>query len=194
MFSEELHWSTQLSSAFLCFRIGRGVMGVVFFLPMQFYDIRMKCEGNYCYDFSPVDRLMNEDSVKEAIGVGDVEFSTCSANVLIHMLNYIMRNLEVVIPALLEDGIRALVYSGEYDIICNWIGMVSSQSRCSSGTRLNHPQIAMAETQNFKQGAPGGSTQYNGKVRRALQRPPLFHSWLMVRKQGFSTAMVHFLS
>lgn len=33
-----------------------------------------------------------------------------------------MRNLEVGIPALLEDGIQMLVYAGEYDLICNWLG------------------------------------------------------------------------
>ncbi|KAK1373861.1 hypothetical protein POM88_030054 [Heracleum sosnowskyi] len=32
-----------------------------------------------------------------------------------------MRNLEVGIPALLEDGIKMIVYSGEYDLICNWL-------------------------------------------------------------------------
>ena len=33
-----------------------------------------------------------------------------------------MRNLEVGIPALLEDGINMLVYAGEFDLICNWLG------------------------------------------------------------------------
>lgn len=33
-----------------------------------------------------------------------------------------MRNLEVGIPALLEDGVKLLVYAGEYDLICNWLG------------------------------------------------------------------------
>jgi serine carboxypeptidase-like clade 4 len=33
-----------------------------------------------------------------------------------------MRNLEVGIPALLEDGIKVLVYAGEEDLICNWLG------------------------------------------------------------------------
>ncbi|CAN1238339.1 Serine carboxypeptidase-like 49 [Linum grandiflorum] len=33
-----------------------------------------------------------------------------------------MRNLEVGIPELLEDGIKMLIYAGEYDLICNWLG------------------------------------------------------------------------
>ncbi|KAF5792875.1 putative carboxypeptidase C [Helianthus annuus] len=38
------------------------------------------------------------------------------------MLNDWMRNLEVEIPALLEDKIQLLVYAGEYDLIRNWLG------------------------------------------------------------------------
>jgi serine carboxypeptidase-like clade 4 len=33
-----------------------------------------------------------------------------------------MRNLAVGVPALLEDGIKVLIYAGEEDLICNWLG------------------------------------------------------------------------
>ncbi|XP_073387740.1 serine carboxypeptidase-like isoform X2 [Physcomitrium patens] len=33
-----------------------------------------------------------------------------------------INNLEKGIPGLLEDGIELLVYAGEYDLICNWLG------------------------------------------------------------------------
>ncbi|KAI3989601.1 hypothetical protein MKX01_036210 [Papaver californicum] len=29
---------------------------------------------------------------------------------------------KIGIPTLLEDGIKLLVYAGEYDLICNWLG------------------------------------------------------------------------
>lgn len=38
------------------------------------------------------------------------------------MMDDWMKNLEVSIPALLEDGIKVLVYAGEYDLMCNWLG------------------------------------------------------------------------
>lgn len=38
------------------------------------------------------------------------------------MLTDWMRNMEVGIPTLLEDGVKLLVYAGEYDLICNWLG------------------------------------------------------------------------
>ena len=37
------------------------------------------------------------------------------------MLQDWMRNFEMRIP-LLEDGIKLLVYVGEKDLICNWLG------------------------------------------------------------------------
>ncbi|XP_031092384.1 serine carboxypeptidase-like [Ipomoea triloba] len=89
---------------------------------INYYDIRKQCEGSLCYDFSNMETLLNEKSVKEALGVGDIEFVSCSTTVYQAMLVDWMRNLEVGIPALLEDGIQMLIYAGEYDLICNWLG------------------------------------------------------------------------
>lgn len=65
---------------------------------------------------------MNQKSVRKALGVGDIEFVSCSTAVYEAMQMDWMRNLEVGIPALLQDGIKLLVYAGEYDLICNWLG------------------------------------------------------------------------
>lgn len=54
--------------------------------------------------------------------MGDLEFVSCSSSVYASLLVDWMRNLEVGIPALLEDGIHMLIYAGEYDLICNWLG------------------------------------------------------------------------
>jgi serine carboxypeptidase-like clade 4 len=88
----------------------------------QYYDIRKQCEGSLCYDFSNVETLLNKQSVKDALGVGDIEFVSCSKVVYNAMQEDWMRNFEVDIPSLLEDGISVLIYAGEFDFICNWIG------------------------------------------------------------------------
>ncbi|GKV01287.1 hypothetical protein SLEP1_g13852 [Rubroshorea leprosula] len=90
---------------------------------INYYDIRKKCEGElFCYDLSAIEIFLNEKSVKEALGVGNITFVSCSTDVYDRMAGDLMKNLAVGIPELLEDGIRVLVYVGEYDLVCNWLG------------------------------------------------------------------------
>ncbi|KAK7393008.1 hypothetical protein VNO78_21458 [Psophocarpus tetragonolobus] len=88
----------------------------------NYYDIRKKCVGTLCYDFSNMEKFLNQKSVRDSLGVGKIHFVSCSTEVYTAMMVDWMRNLEVGIPALLEDGINLLIYAGEYDLICNWLG------------------------------------------------------------------------
>ncbi|KAM0894558.1 hypothetical protein ACQ4PT_024392 [Festuca glaucescens] len=88
----------------------------------NYYDIRKPCVGSLCYDFSNLEKFLNQESVRESLGVGDIEFVSCSPTVYQAMLLDWMRNLELGIPELLEDNIKVLIYAGEYDLICNWLG------------------------------------------------------------------------
>lgn len=89
---------------------------------VQYYDIRKECEGGLCYDFSRLDVFLNNETTRAALGVGERKFVPCSPLVYEAMIVDWMKNLEKGIPALLEDGIELLVYAGEYDLICNWLG------------------------------------------------------------------------
>ncbi|XLT29135.1 hypothetical protein HN873_060427 [Arachis hypogaea] len=75
-------------------------------LDVLYYDIRKKCEGNLCYDFSNVETFLNEKTVRDDLGVGNLDFVSCSSTVYDAMMQDWMRNLEVGIPALLEDEIH----------------------------------------------------------------------------------------
>ncbi|KAL2549605.1 Carboxypeptidase [Forsythia ovata] len=68
-----------------------------------------------------MENFLNKQPVRDALGVGDIDFVSCSSAVYDAMVTDWMRNLEVGIPTLLEDGIKLLVYAGEYDLICNWL-------------------------------------------------------------------------
>ncbi|KAI9121262.1 hypothetical protein K1719_008295 [Acacia pycnantha] len=85
----------------------------------NYYDIKKKCEGHICYDFPNMDKFLNLEFVQNALGVGDIDFVSCSTSIYQAMIMDWMRNLEVGIPTLLEDEINLLVYAGEYDLICN---------------------------------------------------------------------------
>lgn len=89
---------------------------------INYYDVRKECQGSLCYDFSNLDNFLNNASTREALGVGNRKFVSCSPLVYEAMIVDWMKNLEKGIPELLEDGIELLVYAGEYDLICNWLG------------------------------------------------------------------------
>lgn len=109
-----------ISSYNTCNQIFEEILAIVG--SINYYDIRKECEGSLCYDFSNVETLLNDKQVRSALGVGNIEFVSCSMDVYNAMMTDWMKNLEVGIPALLEDGIEALLYAGEYDLICNWLG------------------------------------------------------------------------
>ncbi|KAJ3685788.1 hypothetical protein LUZ61_014952 [Rhynchospora tenuis] len=105
----------------LCNTIFNSIMRVVG--NKNYYDVRKNCEGDLCYDFSDMEKYLAQQSVREALGVpSGLDFVSCSSSVHEAMVTDWMRNLEVGIPSLLEDGIKVLIYAGEYDLICNWLG------------------------------------------------------------------------
>lgn len=152
---------------------------------MQYYDIRKKCEGDLCYDFSNMERFLNEKSVREALGVGDIDFVSCSSTVYEAMLMDWMRNFEVGIPTLLEDGIRVLIYAGEYDLICNWLGeprsldLVKPLGSLIFIFCLNNRSVLL-----ISQEILSGFMLWNGLAKKILEQLPLFPLKLMVLKQG----------
>ncbi|GAB2276808.1 hypothetical protein Dimus_011522 [Dionaea muscipula] len=91
---------------------------------INYYDIRKECQGSLCYDFSNIDQYLNQQSVKSALGVGNnIDWVACSTGVYDNMLQDWMRNLAVGIPTFLDQGvIQVLIYAGEDDLICNWLG------------------------------------------------------------------------
>ncbi|GAB4854991.1 Serine carboxypeptidase-like 49 [Ancistrocladus abbreviatus] len=109
-----------MAAYFVCNSIFSSIMALAG--DANYYDIRKKCEGSLCYDFSNAEKFLNKKSVRTALGVGDIDWVSCSSTVYQAMLVDWMRNLEVGIPTLLEDGIQMLIYAGEYDLICNWLG------------------------------------------------------------------------
>ncbi|KAG5599169.1 hypothetical protein H5410_030539 [Solanum commersonii] len=111
--------SACMAAYLVCTRIFNKIMNVVG--NKNYYDVRKTCDGDLCYDFSNMENLLNDEQVKHALGVGDIEFVSCSSTVYQAMQLDWMRNLEAGIPPLLEDGIKLLVYAGEYDLICNWL-------------------------------------------------------------------------
>ncbi|CAN1182128.1 Serine carboxypeptidase-like 48 [Linum perenne] len=103
-----------------CNRIFNSILNIAG--SINYYDIRKQCQGSLCYDFSRMETFLSDDKVKSALGVKDIDFVSCSSQVYDAMVGDWMQDYEVGIPALLESGIKVLIYAGEYDLICNWVG------------------------------------------------------------------------
>ncbi|XP_038707253.1 serine carboxypeptidase-like [Tripterygium wilfordii] len=73
-------------------------------------------------NYSTLARLMNAQPIKDALGVSDIEFVLLSGPVYNALKGDWAKNLEAGIPTLLEDGIKVLIYAGDKDFICNWLG------------------------------------------------------------------------
>lgn len=89
------------------------------------YDVRRKCGSNpLCYDFSLIGQYLNQDSVKQALGTTGHTWTECN-RVVDLVMSYSgdwMVDFNNNVAQLLESGARVLIYAGEYDFICNWLG------------------------------------------------------------------------
>lgn len=92
-------------------------------LGMNVYDIRKPCVGQLCYDFSALDEYLNDPAVQSKLGVTPyIEWKSCNMAVYADMLPDWGRDLSLVLPDLLQAGINVLIYAGDKDFICNWLG------------------------------------------------------------------------
>ncbi|KAL1918530.1 uncharacterized protein VTP21DRAFT_3190 [Calcarisporiella thermophila] len=93
---------------------------------LNIYDIRRRCEGgSLCYPIiSAIESYLNRNDVKKELGVRVSRFQTCSGSVGSRFARTGdgMFPAHRLLPPLLEDGIRILIYVGDADYICNWYG------------------------------------------------------------------------
>lgn len=92
------------------------------------YDIRKDCadEGGNCYkEMDYMDDYLNLDFVKAAVGASNIDiFTSCDDTVF---RNFIlsgdeMKPFQQYVAELLDKGIPVLLYEGDKDFICNWLG------------------------------------------------------------------------
>lgn len=90
------------------------------------YDIRKKCEVRpLCYDFSMVKDFLNLESTKKALNVDESHSHSWEAcNFGINGKFHVdwMKDFSHYVADLLEAGFPALIYAGDVDFICNYLG------------------------------------------------------------------------
>jgi len=88
------------------------------------YDQRIPCEhGNLCYDFTSIGTYLNQKDVQSELGV-QAKWGSCNmaVNLAFQAAGDWMHDFSKDIPELLHDGIEVLIYAGDEDFICNWLG------------------------------------------------------------------------
>ena len=65
---------------------------------------------------------LHAPQVRAALGVGDRTWEGCSYKVYLSFLLDVPRNIQPRVVKLLEANVRLLLYSGDKDFICNWMG------------------------------------------------------------------------
>ncbi|KAE8234884.1 hypothetical protein CF326_g51 [Tilletia indica] len=96
------------------------------------YDVRRTCDraedkdGPLCYkQMEWIDVYMNKPETKKMFGAPDSrEFQSCNMEInrAFQMHGDSMHDSAALIPPMIDDGIRFLIYAGEADFMCNWIG------------------------------------------------------------------------
>jgi len=89
----------------------------------NYYNYPQQCTyAPLCYNFNPLQTLMNLPAVQTALGTTGHSWQTCVSNVYGYLEGDWARNLAVNIPPVLAAHVRVLIYSGKLDWICNYWG------------------------------------------------------------------------
>ncbi len=120
--------SDDAHSAFAC-NVGNLLCGAIMKdytkLGLNPYDISKLCDDHpLCYDFSNVEKFMNNETTKRALHVDghNPTWETCNDALNNRFTVDKMKNFGPYVADLLNNGIPALIYAGDLDFICNYLG------------------------------------------------------------------------
>lgn len=142
------------------------------------YDERIPCEhGNLCYDMDMIGTYLNTKEVQTELGVNAHWFScNMAVNLAFQLGGDWMHDFSHVIPDLLHDSIEVLVYAGDCDFICNWLG-----------NKAWTKSLNWSKTEDFNK-AEDKDWQLDGKTVARLRSADSFH-FMQVFEAGHMVPM-----
>ncbi|EGV64755.1 serine-type carboxypeptidase [Yamadazyma tenuis] len=92
------------------------------------YDVTLECKGeNACYtEIGDMERYLNSTAVKDAIGAEIKSYHSSNPYINKHfrmMGDWMQPYFRDAIHDVLEQGLPVLLYAGDKDFICNWMGV-----------------------------------------------------------------------
>jgi len=152
------------------------------------YDLRVECGPEpLCYNFSNVDVWLNNETVQSQLGVNK-KWEECNNLVDVMFESDWMVDYQTKLPPLLENGIRGLIYAGDQDFICNWLG------NQAWALALNWTHQAAFNKTHVEQWLPDGTWRGNIRSSNGFTFLQVFQAghmvpmnqpqsaWLMVRE------------
>ena len=86
------------------------------------YNLDIKCQiPGLCYNFSAETIYLNNNTVQKQIGV-NMKWESCNTLVNIRLESDWMKDYQQLITQPIQTNIRGLIYAGDLDFICNWLG------------------------------------------------------------------------
>ncbi|KAJ3439698.1 serine carboxypeptidase-like 48-related [Anaeramoeba flamelloides] len=84
---------------------------------INYYDIRRYQP----YDSQPITKFLNSQSVKDTLGA-NADWEDCSTNVQDYLKIDFCKSVKPLVDVLIQSGYKALFYSGQFDLIVNYMG------------------------------------------------------------------------
>lgn len=89
------------------------------------YDMRKKCDKPpLCTDTAPVEAFFNREDVRAALGIPSSvpKWTPCNMMVNLDFASDWMKRFDTHLVPVLGNGTAVLIYAGDMDFICNWLG------------------------------------------------------------------------
>jgi len=86
------------------------------------YNVKQPCQVQpLCYDLSSIGEYLNLPAVRQKLGVGNRQWSTCNGAVYGPLESDWIHSFRFDLPFLLKDY-RVVIYEGVDDLMCNFYG------------------------------------------------------------------------
>ena len=135
--SDDLHQCTEAYELY-----SQVLMMPIYATGANVYDLRLKGP----YDFTAMDVFLNDDSIKKSIGA---KKTWVGVNITVWQElapTDFLHSFQALIPPILDEGIKVLIYAGDQDYICNWMGIQAWTDKLDWSS---HDQFNKAETRQW---------------------------------------------
>lgn len=90
---------------------------------LNVYDIRKQCTyPPLCYNFDAVTKFLNRADVQKALNARSTTWQSCNMDVNMQFGSDWFAQFATTMPPMMASGIRVMIYAGDVDFICNWLG------------------------------------------------------------------------